>query len=71
MKVKSHIGIRGNENADQLATQATEQWDMDVSNEYAEPLDDAVWMRQTSTDSAGNETIGPYLTNMSSETRPI
>ena len=52
MKVKSHIGIHGNEMADKLAHETTEecakarQFDNDVSQEHCEPFKDKFWIQQ-------------------------
>ena len=52
MKVKSRIGIPGNEMADRLANEAAEecmkarQFDCDVSQEYCEPFKDKFWIQQ-------------------------
>ena len=44
VKVKSHIGIRGNELADALAVAATKEWDIDFSEHHTAPLDDMIWV---------------------------
>ena len=52
MKVKSHIGIHGNETADKLANAAAEectkarQLDCDVSQKYCKPFKDKFWIQQ-------------------------
>ena len=52
MKVKSHVGVDGNEHAGMLANEAAElvakgeQPDRDVSQEYCEDLDHKFWPQQ-------------------------
>jgi len=52
--VESHIGITGNEVADQLANDATEQWDLDLANEHTEPYGDMPWLRIVNLFKSGN-----------------
>ena len=61
VKVKSHIGIRGNKIADKLAKYATQNWDVDMSGEHTEPYNDMVWLRTVVQDQEGNDCEGDFL----------
>ena len=53
LKVKSHIGIQGNEMADKLANGAADlccmsrQFDHDLSSDYTQPFKDKFWFQHT------------------------
>ena len=42
VKVKSHIGVTGNEILNQLAVAATESWDIDVSDLHTESYEEPI-----------------------------
>ena len=63
-KVKSHIGIHGNELADQIAGGATESWEIDMSNHFVEPYDDMPWLRSITKDDHGSDREDPFLRDL-------
>ena len=70
VKVKSHIGINGNEMADTLANEAAEAistaCDYDLSREFTEPFQDKFWPKQVTQEptTTGNVTQTRYVKDL-------
>lgn len=69
VKVKSHIGIRGNELADDLAVKATKEWDTDLSEHHTEPFNDMVWVTKLLYAKNGKVNVTPYLADLQDSLR--
>ena len=66
LKVKYHTGIRGNDVADRLATQAADGdvWNVDMSDDLIGPYDDMFWIKQPLQDNQGSESSEQFLRNL-------
>ena len=71
LKVKSHIGIHGNEIADQLAGEATESWEIHMSNQLVEPYNDMPWLRSITKDDHSNDCEGPFLRDLNDSLKTV
>ena len=69
VKVKSHIGNRGNEIAEALALEATKEWDIDLSEHHTAPLNHMIWVTKLLYDETGVVNGAPVLADLQGSLR--